>query len=193
MRKAIDRIFEAKSEYQRGRTKKWFCTGFLATIGLFVGFTTPYTSQMLDKAVFSRAGIDGLFKTYIGDTPILKALTKEVLFVSYDFNHNQPRFYSKELARKDMNIFDVTISQASASSAAIPGGFPPKNVMTGYNITDVNIDGGIIANNPALYAYIMSQYNEKLYKEKANIRVLALSCGRKTYGKKGTLKDEDDA
>lgn len=147
---------------------------------------------MLDKAVFSRAGIDGLFKEYIGDTPIEDALTSEMLIVAYDFNHNQPRFYSKELARADRAIYDVTISEASASSAAIPGGFPPMQVKTGYNITDLNIDGGVIANNPALYAYLFSAYREDLHKEKANIRILAISCGQKAYNKTGTLKAPED-
>lgn len=44
MRKAIDRISETKNEYERNRGKKWFCTGVLAVVGVFVGFTTPYAS-----------------------------------------------------------------------------------------------------------------------------------------------------
>jgi patatin-like phospholipase/acyl hydrolase len=109
-----------------------------------------------------------------GDTLINEALASEIMIVSYEFNKKQPRIFSKFTSEANPSVFNVTISDAAQASAAAPTYFNPKVIGD-----EVLIDGGLIANNPALIAYLRSR---KLYNQ-TSIRVLSIGTGE-TKGKK---------
>ena len=73
--------------------------------------------------------------------------------VSYDYNSNEPRFYSKLFASQDPFLYDVTVANASLASTAEPKFFEPKFKTDGYGYQHYEVDGGVIANNPSFYAY----------------------------------------
>jgi patatin-like phospholipase/acyl hydrolase len=97
--------------------------------------------------------------------------------VAYDYNSQQPRFFSKYFAHEDAGIYDVPIGNATGASSAAPTYFDPKVQKNLYGLTEMQIDGGIICNNPAFYAYqIANSFNGK-----KNIRVLSLGTGEKEF------------
>ena len=53
-------------------------------------------------------------------------LSNEVLIVSYAYNSQQPRFYSKYFAKQDPNIYDILVANATAASSSAPTFFDPK-------------------------------------------------------------------
>ena len=82
-------------------------------------------------------------------------MTDELLIVAYDYNSKQPRLYSKHFAELDAGIYDVKMSIATGGSSAAPVFFEPQQSVDEYGIQQLVIDGGIIGNNPALFAYLM--------------------------------------
>lgn len=89
----------------------------------------------------------------LGDAHINDAITDELLVVAYDYNSQQPRFFSKYFSNEDAGIYDVPIGNATGASSAAPTYFDPKVQTNLYGLTEMQIDGGIICNNPAFYAY----------------------------------------
>ena len=68
----------------------------------------------------------------MGAANFFQILTDEALVVSYDYNSQQPRFYSKFYAERDPKIYNVTLNIATAASSAAPGFFKPMSRVNGY-------------------------------------------------------------
>jgi len=69
------------------------------------------------------------------------------------------------------------LSEATGASSAAPTYFDPKSSVNGYGLTELQIDGGIICNNPALYAYNIARH----LRDKPKIRLLSLGTGEKEF------------
>jgi patatin-like phospholipase/acyl hydrolase len=65
-------------------------------------------------------------------------------------------------------MYDISLSNATQSSAAAPIYFDPK-VIGPF----IFIDGGVIANDPTLMAYLHATYNLK----KDRIRIVSIGTG----------------
>ena len=65
------------------------------------------------------------------------------------------------------------MKKATVASGSAPIYFDPTIYDNKYGIQENLIDGGIICNNPALYAYI----HAKFFNKKKNIRILSLGTG----------------
>jgi len=109
----------------------------------------------------------------LGAFNFAEALTQELLVVAYEYNSQEPRFYSKYFTHQDPGIYDVPIGIATGSSSAAPTFFDPHSVVNGYGLTELQIDGGVICSNPSLYAYTMAR---DLYGYK-KIRMLSIGTG----------------
>jgi len=78
----------------------------------------------------------------------------------------------------------LKLHEAAAASASAPLAFSPLIKENKFKIKEAFIDGGIICNNPALYAFLTA----KVLNEHDNIRIISLGTGVKTseinnYGK----------
>jgi len=93
----------------------------------------------------------------LGKYHVSEALSDEVMIVAYDYNSQEPRFFSKFFSDKDPNIYDVTFGNATGASSAAPTFFDAKQQVDGYGFVELQIDGGIICNDPAMYAYQMAR------------------------------------
>ena len=144
-------------------------------IGLILGMTVPRGIHTLNNSKYSRASLDKIMKVLVGKHLISDALTDELLIVAYDYNSQQPRFYSKMFANIEPNIYDVTFGNATGASSAAPTFFDPKVRLDGYGFKELQIDGGVICNNPAMYAYQMAT---DMYKEK-KVRVMSIGTAEK--------------
>lgn len=163
-----------RDEYTSLRGRKWIVTlvGFL--LGAFLGLIVPDIWDKLGNSLYDRSAIEAILRDeLIGEFFVDDAVTSEVCIVAYDYNSQKPRFYSKYFANKYPAIFNVTMANATAGSSAAPAYFAPNYFKDLYGTEQLIIDGGIIANNPALYANLMARY----LLDKQNVRIISFSTG----------------
>lgn len=76
-------------------------------------------------------------------------------------------------------MYNVPVGNATGASSAAPTFFDPKVNIDGYGFTELLIDGGIICNNPAFYAYELA----KDFHHHKKIRVISLGTGENPFHK----------
>ena len=133
--------------------KKWYVMFAGIAISGLLGFIVPKLMTMLSNAKYYRTALDDIAAEYYGDMKIAEMLGDEVLIVAYDYNSRQPRFFSKWFDSMDEGIYDTYTRVAVGASAAAPTYFDPMAYDDMYGTPERLIDGGVIANNPALYSY----------------------------------------
>ena len=166
---------ERRTAYLAGRNRKWIVTFVGVLLGVILGFGVPTIWNKLGNALYDRSAITNLMNELIGVYHVKDAITDEVCIVAYDYNSQSPRLYSKYLSNKVPGIYDVKMSVATAGSSAAPAYFAPNSYYDTYGIEQLVIDGGIVANNPSLFATLMARD----LREKKNIRLISFSTGTK--------------
>jgi len=147
---------------------------FAGIIGVLLAVYGPKIFYGLAFANYSRASLDGIMLKLLGKYRIDQVLTDELLIVAYDYNSQEPRFFSKYLAKQNPNIYNTTVGNATGASSAAPTFFDPKTQYNPYDLTEYQIDGGIICNNPVMFAYQMAK---DLNMVKEEIRIISLGTG----------------
>jgi patatin-like phospholipase/acyl hydrolase len=71
----------------------------------------------------------------------------------------------------------MLIADATGASSSVPAAFKPKILRDGFFNTNYLIDGGLIANNPGLYSYMLTKYLSKKLDKGDRIRLLSFSTG----------------
>ena len=97
----------------------------------------------------------------------------ELLVTSYEYNSKTPRFYSKYFRTVDPGRYDVKLWEAVSASSSAPIYFNPKGRTNQFDIEEVLIDGGLICNNPSLYAFQLARHIH----DQKDIRLLSLGTG----------------
>lgn len=151
--------------------------GFI--IGIFVGMFSVAFSKKFFIAQYDRHGVDKVMKELIGDKGFESIISDELLVVSYDYNQQEPRFFSKWFERWDSGHYNFTLGNATAASAAAPTYFDPKILLDNFGFNQTLVDGGVICNNPALNAFTLAN----LLHGHQNIRVLSLGTGELPFTK----------
>jgi len=100
-------------------------------LGGVIGYYLPLTVYYMANSNYNRGTIDGILKEFFGHARIGDMLTDEALIVSYSYNAQQPRFYSKYEANRIPEIYDVTMDVAAGATSAAPGYFDPKIHING--------------------------------------------------------------
>lgn len=116
-------------------------------------------------------------KDYLGAKKVSEFYTDEALITAFDYNSLEPRFFSKYFAKQNPEIYDVNIGESTGASSAAPTYFDPKRTVNAYGFTELQVDGGIICNNPSLYAYQLA----KILNDKTKIRILSIGTGEKPF------------
>lgn len=101
------------------------------------------------------------------------------LIVAYDYNSNSPRFFSKYFAKILPAFYNIEARKAVGASSAAPTYFDPLQNENGYDLDEMLIDGGVVANNPSLYAMLMARY---LY-DNDEVIMMSLGTGDKPFKK----------
>lgn len=153
--------------------KKYICLGFGIILALTLAFPAVEFLPLMTMALYYRTGLDEVAEYNFGDRYFKDIAVDELLVNSYDYNHNAPKFFSRFFAEWDPPRFDRKIFQAVAASSSAPIYFDPRSDIDGYGFKENLIDGGVICNNPSLYAYMMASY----LKNKRNLRLLSLGTG----------------
>jgi len=153
--------------------KKWVVT----VVGLLIGvLLAPLCIELVTLIGFSfynRAGLDSSLKEHLGDATFEDITVSELLVAAYEFNSRTPRFYSKIFRDIDPGRYDVLLRTAVGASSSAPTYFDPETHTNLFNITSSLVDGGIICNDPALYAYMIA-YN---FYDRKNIKLISLGTG----------------
>jgi len=169
-------------------------------LGIFAGYFVPWVINRVTHATYQRVELEKIMDHYLGDSTFEQILTDECMVVAYDYNSQEPRFYSKWYTQRKRGIYGETkqfikdengeptgeteevalaLGDATGASSAAPTFFDPRTNYDGYNMKELLIDGGVIFNNPGMYAYEFA----RILKQKKNIRVLSLGTGEKPFKK----------
>ena len=118
-------------------------------------------TQKYDDLSFNQ-----LLNDIFSDTSIGEALTPTMV-VTYDYSNDRPYILSSYATPS------VLVRIAARATAAAPTYFSPTSIMDETSGQQISlIDGGVVANNPVLYAY---REAKKLYPEAKRFHVLSLS------------------
>lgn len=133
-------------------------------------FQTPKGIRNLFGPIFSDRydplSFEGFLYSTLGDTKLSESVVPTIA-ISYETNTSSAFIFSSE------DDHDFYSREAARASSAAPTYFPSANLIdrkTGEAVT--LIDGGVIANNPALISYAEAR---KLYPKADGIRMLSLS------------------
>ena len=169
----------------------WVSTTIGFLVGILFAPTVIKLSQYIGLSLFNRDGLDSLTLEYLGENNDWSTILQDdLLLTTFDYNGMRPRFYSDYFIRKFPGFYNLKIHQAAAASASAPLAFSPLIAKNKFNINEALIDGGIICNNPALYAYQIAYY----LREKRNIRMISIGTGVpteniKSYGNTEPVKN----
>lgn len=68
-------------------------------LGFFVGYSVPTILSIVSKSLYDRSEMDKLMKELLPNGKVKDATTTEVLIVAYEYNSQEPRFYSKYFSK----------------------------------------------------------------------------------------------
>ena len=196
--KAYVMLHSEMHQYQNGKFKKWICVAFGIVLALAISAPTILTLRTLLFARYDRSGLESVaqskFTTGLNFSDVETQdpdHPKQLLIPSFEFNQNQPRFFSQYFNKLDPAIYELPLWEAVAASSSAPIYFDPTTRINGYGFQARLIDGGIICNNPSLYAYYYARY----LLEKPKVRIISLGTGNHTqeYYKKQQDDKENDS
>ncbi len=121
---------------------------------------------------YSYQGLKEVLQEYCGETELKAALT-DILLTSYDLNTKRPFFFKSRLAKKWVKK-NFKMKYAVRATTAAPTYFEPFKLlnMVDNKTTYSLVDGGIIANNPAMCAF-----TEALKLNQSDILMVSLGTG----------------
>lgn len=120
---------------------------------------------------YRSEGIDATLAKYFGETRLSEALT-EVLVTSYEIEKRDPFFFKRQKAKLDPGL-DFPMRLAARATSAAPSYFEPVKVqmpIASYSF----VDGGVVANNPAMCAYVEAK---KMFPAGKAFLVVSLGTG----------------
>ncbi|MEA5536169.1 patatin-like phospholipase family protein [Crocosphaera sp. XPORK-15E] len=118
---------------------------------LLEGFWTDAGGTFHPKYPFE--GLEQVLDTYFGDTRLSESL-KDVLITSYDLERRRPQIFLSSQAKQKISE-DFPMKLVGRATSAAPTYFEPLK-LNKPNSSDYYalVDGGVYANNPAMYAYV---------------------------------------
>jgi len=127
----------------------------------------------LHHAKYPYEPLEKILDKYFGEARLSKSL-KDVLVTSYDIERRQPQIFLSSNA-KNNNSEDFLMKKLVRAASAAPTYFEPLKIpktdpLDYYAL----VDGGIFANNPALYAYIEAK---RIYANENDFLIVSLGTG----------------
>ena len=117
---------EQKDEHRQNAYKKHIFIFFVTFLGIMLGLILPKKIDRLNHSNYDRSSLDTIMVNLLGQYNITETISDEVLIVAYDYNSQEPRFFSKYFAHKDPNIYNMKVGFATAASSAAPTFFDPR-------------------------------------------------------------------
>jgi patatin-like phospholipase/acyl hydrolase len=177
LNRAYTILYHERQKYRRNIFKKWICLAIGLTIGLLLSFPMLILFEAIGFSFYNREGLDGALQERFGDAGFSNLNVDELMIAAFEFNSQTPRFFSKYFAHMEPGQYDVPLKTAVGASSSAPVYFDPLQTTNSYNVTGQLVDGGIICNDPALYAYDLATRLSSIGKNKT-IRLLSLGTGK---------------
>jgi patatin-like phospholipase/acyl hydrolase len=99
---------------------------------------------------YSAHGIETILRSYFGETRLKDVITN-VFVPAYEIQRRDPFFFRSSRAREDP-AFDFPLWAVARATSAAPTYFAPAEVTSQGGESWVNVDGGLYANNPSIWA-----------------------------------------
>lgn len=143
---------ERKEQYESRSHRKYYCLAVGVAAGLTLGYLVPYLINKLTHALYQRTQLEKIMTEYLGDSDFETLLTKELMVVAYDYNSQEPRFFTQLYAKEKPGQFsyyvkettdgkferqDLVLGEATGASSAAPTFFDPKTTRNGYNMEEL--------------------------------------------------------
>jgi len=126
----------------------------------------------LGQNKYSHEGLNSILFKYFGNTTLSQALTN-VMVTSYNIEEARPYLFRSDKAKKSLSEDHYMLQAARATSAA-PTYFSPAHFIARDGKRYTLVDGGIIDNNPALDALLLSKL---LYPNASDFLVASVGTG----------------
>lgn len=144
---------EAEKSYTASKNKKWIIVAIGAMFGVVLGYVLPTIYSALQSSKYDRSSMENVMDELLGVHAFNKMMSHELVIASYAYNEQEPRFFSKWFNYREKAHYNVKVGQATGASASAPVFFDPQEIENGYGIIEKMLDGAVICNNPAYYAY----------------------------------------
>ncbi|MHB9147918.1 MAG: patatin-like phospholipase family protein [Candidatus Amoebophilus sp.] len=122
--------------------------------------------------IYNPKPLENILTDYFGKTT-LKDLNTPTLVTSYDTKKQTIYFFNSHEAKND-RVHDFTLKDVARSTSAAPTYFSPANIKSVSGEQYCFVDGGVVANNPVLHAYIYAK--DRLY-QSHHFHVISLGTG----------------
>ena len=160
-------------KYQENKQKKWIVTVVVAIIfGIATYFATMFTYGII-KASFDRTPLNQVLNKKLSRFKVSDVATSEMMIISYAYDDQEPRFYSKYFAKDNPYIYNPQVDEAVNGATSMLMYFDPYILPLGPTKTQLLVDGAIIADNPAMYS---TYFATELY-QKQFVRVVSIGSG----------------
>ena len=100
---------------------------------------------------YSARGIETVLREYFGEARLKDALA-DVFVPAYEIQQRDPFFFRSRKAKINAAEFDYPMWRVARATSAAPTYFPPAEVDAGSGQRWFNVDGGLYANNPSIWA-----------------------------------------
>jgi predicted acylesterase/phospholipase RssA len=104
--------------------------------------------------LYNHAELETVLVEYFGETMLSQALAP-LLITTYDIEEQEQRFFKSKYAADEPDIYDLPMTVVARATSAAPTYFEPLKIsQPGKFEGAALIDGGVVANNPAMCAYV---------------------------------------
>jgi patatin-like phospholipase/acyl hydrolase len=133
---------------------------------------------------YDAAPFEALLHTLFGDERLSECVSN-VLVATYDTDNRGPFFFKRYtprvvrhnhvLRRKELKLKDFLLRDVARATSAAPTYFLPAQIQAIGGRTYSFLDGGLVANNPALSAYVEAR---TIYPDARRYVIVSLGTGR---------------
>jgi patatin-like phospholipase/acyl hydrolase len=126
---------------------------------------------------YEATGVEGALDEVFGDVALADAIRPAMIPV-YDIDHDTPYFFRSHRARQaPAHAFQMRDALRAATAA--PAFFPPGRATSDAGTVLSCIDGGVVAFNPALWAYLEAG---ELFPNATRVTVASFGAVRTNHG-----------
>jgi len=131
---AYKMIVKERTEYHGNIFKRWFVLGFGVFFGIALSYATTQVLSLVSSATYDRSGLEEGTEIYFKNKTWDDIAVDELVVNAYEFNSQQPRFYSKYFRHAKKGTHNVMLRTAMGGSGAAPIYFDPETHYDEYGI-----------------------------------------------------------
>ena len=131
------------------------------------------TAWNLIDEKYPSESFERILYDYFGEARLKDSLT-DIVITGYEIERRMPWFFKSREAKIDRTM-DFSLVEVARSTSAAPTYFEPFRIgMSGSSDYYALIDGGVIANNPAMCAFAEAK---NIYRDETDVLLVSLGTG----------------